>query len=777
MMQEKEIKKEDSLQKQRRMLLEEFIQQIQHTIVERDIKGEDKRKIAIYSRLAEYTYYSEVSIRKFLTGMIPKDMETFVNGILAYGNDLKMDDNYLERFATEYTIAASAIILNKKLMNRTQHNFTLQNLQTIIRREKITKELDAFIQGDDTICYVYGYKLSGKTKSVLAYGYDLMQKKCPFEYLIWNDFITDQDIEKKVIQSTLKLVEQGSSLEQLDEVSQKELWKETMTEHKALYIIDLQGNTMKKDTLHFVKELAQYASVIVIAIEPYEVLSESLGEGSCSVSFNEGMTKEEVKDMINTQYSLQQLLATDPTLIDEIYQLTDGFPFATLYLCKRFIEENKYGKSIQEILTEYKTYYNQGYDFLNEKIIDEAWNQLAPLAKHILSLCSQYDYSLSLQCIASVCQIEMTQEAWKEALNSCYQSGLLNHVIGIHPRCKMNHLISTLIKSKNKGNAVVAEDFDNMVRYYIDMTANIGICYNDLDRMKRLDELEEYDVLQQVMKQLYQQKRYSPYIQIGVNIKYYMYVRGYWTIGENSTLLKRYLAAKEIQNPNEQLRALCEYINIMSKQRNEKEAKQYLKVAEEIVALHHEKLDPAIMVLYNHVNALYLYHSTKDYAQAWEFWERNEKQYQNDMSQYRKMVNTLWMDKCRYQLEQKVEKLYEKVKQDYEIAVRHHFTRGIIDYQLLLTNILFKQYKNEKQAFLLEEIADMLLQANIKLEKDSVFDIRNEAELYRQLTILYHYQKEEKKKEESFFKACERYKRLHATQSIVLLEQELKDLS
>ena len=72
---------EELLKQKRANMLSELIDKIKIAIEKNKVKGEQPKKIFIYSRLADYTFYSEVSIRKFLTGILPKDISSFIEGI------------------------------------------------------------------------------------------------------------------------------------------------------------------------------------------------------------------------------------------------------------------------------------------------------------------------------------------------------------------------------------------------------------------------------------------------------------------------------------------------------------------------------------------------------------------------------------------------------------------------------------------------------------------------------------------------------------------------
>ena len=73
---------DDLLKQKRAKILYDLVDKIKEAIVKNKVKGEKSSKIFIYSRLADYTFYSEVSIRKFLTGILPKDISSFIEGLV-----------------------------------------------------------------------------------------------------------------------------------------------------------------------------------------------------------------------------------------------------------------------------------------------------------------------------------------------------------------------------------------------------------------------------------------------------------------------------------------------------------------------------------------------------------------------------------------------------------------------------------------------------------------------------------------------------------------------
>ena len=372
----------------------------------------------------------------------------------------------------------------------------------------------------------------------------------------------------------------------------------------------------------------------------------------------------------------------------------------------------------------------------------------------------------------------MSSEEWKTALNECYESDLVSHMIANTPRLVMNNMIKTLVRSKDKKEKLILEErfLERIADIYLDISEYVDECYNDIQKLKILDEPDEFNIALQVLEYLYDAKRYKEYIVIIRNIKYYIYVRGKWEIGEQSIHLKRAEAAKKIKDSGEELEAYCDYINIMSKSRNSEEAEKYLKLATKIVQENFDKIDRRILCLYNHVKALYLYNCLENYSEAYKLWEFNEKNYFNDISEYRKLVNNLWSNRCYLKLEKdfnKVKKLFEDKAKEME---EKYFIRAAIDYRLLLIAVLLKQFEQQMDNKFIEEAEQNLDIVMDMLANKSTFDIRNEAAYYKLRSLSYAYKKDEENKNKFFEKACTMYKMMNCDKDIENLKYDLEKI-
>lgn len=767
------MKEENVLKEKRVKLLTALINKIKASIETNKIPRENASKTYIYSRLADYTYYSEVSIRKFLTGSVPKDISSFLNGVIKYSKLVKLDEEYINMFVKEYTEACNTVILSSVNNIRTKTNMPIQDFSSIIRTEKLTNFLDNFIAEDINIAYIYGYKLSGKTKSVMAYLYDIMNESI-YENIIWLDMKKKEGGKQKILDTILMLASDEAN--NIDDEFKEKICENFLKTSKTIITIDVAETKIDKDMLEVLKTLSVYSKIIIISSVPFEKYEEDLLFVSKKFSIIGFMNKKEFTDMLYLNKEFIPILTNNEEFVDKVYKLTGGFPFATLYIFKKIIEANRYGEALDDIIKNYSEYKEDEYEVLASNIISEIWEQMTELSKKILAICAKFEYSVSFKLVASICNISISSNDWKKALNECYDKDFLNHIISNNPRLNMNNLIKTLVNSMATKEQIIDEDsfLQSLAKYYMDLSEYIGECYNEVEKLKILDELDEFDVVLQSLNILYNAKKYKEYITIIRNLKYYIYVRGKWEKGENSIHLKRAQVAKMIGDKEEELEAYCDYINIMSKSKNTTEAEKYLEIATNIKNAGID--NRRILCLYNHVKALYLYNCVEKYKEAYELWEYNEKNYFEDISEYRRLVNNLWSNRCYLKLEKNLNKVVELFKIKSQEMLEKNFIRAAIDYELLLVAVLIRQYSESENNSFLEEAENWNYKVEEMLKNQIDLDIRNEASFYKLKSLIYAYKKSSEDSRKAFEKACELYKMMNCNKDIEMLKYELEKI-
>lgn len=767
------MKNENILKQKRAKLLSELIDNIKLAIEKNNIKGKNSSKIFIYSRLADYTYYSEVSIRKFLTGIIPKDITSFVEGVIQYCKLVGIEEEYIENFTKEYVQASNAVVLEADTTIKTRNNLIPQDLTTIIRPQRLLEFIDNFLREGINIAYIYGYKLSGKTKSVMACISDLIDKNI-YENIIWSD-IKQGENQVKQIMDTISIFALANK-EQIKEEVRSEICIEFFKSTRSIMILDFNNIIIEEETLNILKEIAKYSKLIIICQQLFKKYEKDLSYYARTFCTNDYIQKNEFKEMLKINEQNTLIIEKEPEIVDKLYKITGGFPFASVYILKKIIEENKLGVSLNDAIEKYSSYNLEEYEELASKIIAERWDNLNDLARKIVIICAKFSYSVSIKFISYICGMQITQSEWKQALRQCYENDLLNPIILNNARVYMNDMIKILaLQYEEKENFNNKLFLDKIAEYYFELANYIGECYNDLNKLKLLDELDEWNIVLQTLEYLNQAEMYKQYIEIIKNLKYYIYVRGIWEIGENSLHLKRVNLAHKIGNINEELEGLCDYINICSKSKNYEEAEKYLEIASRIVEDNKNNINERIMCLYNHVKALYLYNCKKQYNLCYDMWKNNKQNYSQYVSTYRNLVNDLWITRSYIKIEKDIEKVCQELENKIYEMKKENFIRAELDYELLLIGVLIERLKENKNE-LIEKIELELDKCENLFNTKSHKDIRNEAQYFKYRAIINGYKKEEKLKNEYLEKAINNYKLMNCNEDIEELKDTIKSI-
>ena len=758
------------LKEKRANLLNEIIKKIKKSIEINKIKGEIPSKIFIYSRLADYTYYSEVSIRKFLTGIVPKDISSFVQGIAQYCGLVKIEKKYIDEFIKQYVQASNAIIIDSSAKLETKTNIIPQDLTSIIRPKKLTNFLDLLLKDSVNIAYIYGYKLSGKTKSVMAYINDVINKNT-YDNIVWADINFSNNQVEQIVNTISSIA--FSDIEQLNEDVKKEKCFKFLQDSKSILVIDFDNICIEEETIKIIKLLAQQTKIIIISSENFKKYEEDLNFYAKVFCTNDYIEKDEFEQMLKLNEQNTSIIENSPEIVNKLYNLTGGFPFAAIYFLRKIIEDNKLGISFSESIERYTNNNIEEYEELASKIIFESWKNLNNLAKQILIISAKFNTSVSIKFIAELCSTKITAKEWKESLKQCYENDLLNPIILNNPRVNMNNMIRTLVlQYENKENFNNKIFLNKIANFYINLATYIGECYNDLDKLKLLDDLDEWNVVLKVLEYLKKAEMYKEYINIVKELKYYIYVRGIWSIGEESLHLKRANLARKIKNINEELEGLCDYINICSKSKNNEEAEKYLSIANEIVKKHQDIITKRIMCLYNHVKALYLYNCKGDYKQSNDIWMYNKQHYYADVSLYRNLVNDLWITRSYIKIENYSEKIYKVLEEKITQMKKENFVRAELDYELLLIGVLMQNLRKQTEDInLVKRIEEELDKCENLFKTKSYKDIRNEAEYFKFKAMMHSYKKEDELKKEYVKKAIEDYKLMNNLQEIANIEK------
>lgn len=766
------MEKKEFLKEERATLLHNLVEKIKSFLDHHPVKGELSSKIFIYQRLADFTYYSEVSIRKFLTGTIPKDLSSFLNGIRNYGKLIGFSEEEIEKFIKDYSEASNTIILEKSSLTKTQHNLPPVDLSSIVVPKKLENFLDSFFKDSINISYIFGYKLSGKTKSVMTYLNSLISKNV-YENILFIDIKQGNNQVKQIIDSIINFIDIDLSVE---EERKKEECFQFLKKSHSILTLDFNHISIDATTLEFIKKISSDTKVILLTLDSFKMQEEKFLSYCKVFCTNDCFEEEEFERVLkNRKESISNLLGKE--FISKLYRLTGGVPYLALSILKKIEEENKLGLPLEEALTKYSSRKNSLYDSFAEKIISDSWNQMDLLAKKILITVAKFNHSVSLKFLSFLLSQDKKSEKWKNSLMKCYDYYLLDAIFLPNPRVYMNNMIKTLVLQYEEKEGLNHQEFLNGIsKYYLELATSIGECYNDLEKLKLLDDFDEWEFVKEVLTYLEESDRKREYIKIVKELKYYLYVRGIWQVGKDSLHLKRATMAKELDLTDDYVEALCDYINICSKSKNDKKAFAYLQTVEKVVE-ENTVISPRVMCLYYHVKALYLYNCEKNYRISYEIWKNNEVQYAKDISRYRRLVNELWLTRSYIQMEKDDKKIVSVLEEKIKKMEEENFVRAQLDYELLLIGVLSNQIESfEKSMDILERISRELAKCEILLKTKSVKDIRNEAKFFHYKAILSTYLHDFSKRDVYLEKANEDYQLMNDQEDMEELKKKIEQI-
>ncbi len=663
-------------------------------------------------------------------------------------------------------------MINNNLKVGTRNNLLPQDSSKIVKNNKIIDFLDKFIKDKANLAYIYGNKLTGKTKATTIYIDELIEKNI-YQNIIWIDIKNNKPQKEQIIDAVLLFILENK--EKIDEEIKQNLVKEFIEENNNLMVLDFNEYEIEEEMLKFIKTIVSKNKMIIISCQNVKTYENELPKNLKSFENKEFINIEDFKKAIYETLEFHIMTENNEEFINNIYNLTKESPFVMTHILKEIIEKNKYGESLEKALEEYEKIRKKGYDKLLEKIVHEKFNSLSNLSKKILIIVSCFKFSVSIELVNYICEKDITSNEWKNALKECYDKALLTPIILNTPRINTNNFIKMIVLEEINNVNFSEKKFSQKIgKYYLEKTRDIGECYNELSKLKKLDIPDEWDIILESLNYLYNNNRHLEYVRIIRQLKYYIYVRGIWQTGEKSLHLKRAKISKIICDIDEEVEAYCDYIDVMSKSQNKEEAEKYLVLVEEIIENQNYNINKRILCLYNHVKALYVFCCLKDYKTAYEIWQYNEEKYFKYIDSYRKYVNQLWLARCYLNIEKDIEKICSLFRTRIEEMRNVGFLRAELDYELLLIALLFNKYAAKKNKSIFEEIENRLDECENILKTKFSKDLKNEATYFKLRCMEYSYKKDKTKLEEYYQNALKNYEMMNSKKDIKDLKKFIK---
>jgi len=233
------------------------------------------------------------------------------------------------------------------------------------------------------------------------------------------------------------------------------------------------------------------------------------------------------------------------------------------------------------------------------------------------------------------------------------------------------------------------------------VSGEVGFCWDDISRLTVLDDDSLRRNLEFAVQEEFDRCRYDDAIAIAKGIRYYLYVRGYWSSNTNLVWADAAEAKGDIEG---QFEALTYHVNVAAKQKNTTEVRRHLSKLRQLA--DDAQRTPINMISYRHAMALYDL-ARKKLTDAKETWEGNLKCIDREAFPHEFNANSRWLATCLVELGRE-----EEARAILEDALDHAqhvgFTRGMADIRLRLASSYIREREHSLAEGQLTELASIL---------------------------------------------------------------------
>jgi LuxR family glucitol operon transcriptional activator len=233
------------------------------------------------------------------------------------------------------------------------------------------------------------------------------------------------------------------------------------------------------------------------------------------------------------------------------------------------------------------------------------------------------------------------------------------------PRYSLHPLVRAFAGAKLKEQPEFEQRArDRWVSWYIQLVRQVGFCWDNLSKLELLDP--DHETIHAVIEWALHDGRYTETLALTKGIQYFYNVRGLWD-KKLPNNLRRAEAARHLADPMEQIEALADHVQMLSKQGNVAEARTYLEQLRELT--EGRELPGDVFFVFQHAIALY-WMAAQNLPAAQEVWE-NILADGIELSIHRRISARHWLALCLY----RQNKLTE-AKQLYREVLYHSLETG-----------------------------------------------------------------------------------------------------
>jgi hypothetical protein len=456
--------------------------------------------------------------------------------------------------------------------------------------------------------------------------------------------------------------------------------EQLLRRQRVLLIVDNFETVTDASLLAWILHLPEPSKVIVTSRE----YSRLFRNNTFVVDLN-GMSEIEAQNLIDQRLRLLRIekLATDRAQLVPLVMATGGNPKAI----EMAIGCVKYGhQPLQEVIAD--LYSARGVDNLFDDLFTRCWELLNLEAQHLLLSMPLFPTTVNVTALMTVTAIQgMAFDRAMEYLTDLALIDVRQSDMNSVPRYSLHPLVRAFAAAKLKEQTefeTVARD--RLIKWALDLVRKVGFCWDDLSKLESLDP--EHETLHSIIEWTLKNHRCTETLELTKGIQYYYNVRGIWDKKLPNNLL-RAEAARNLSNLLEEVEALADHVQMLSKQDNVTEAGSYLlrlrKLAQSI------QLPGDILFVFQHAIALY-WTAQQDLEKAYQAWD-TALSHAEQFSKHTRISTQHWIAICLYRQGKLIEAkqlfrevLYNSIEVGYQRSIM--FSRlGLADIALDQGNI------------------------------------------------------------------------------------------
>lgn len=413
-----------------------------------------------------------------------------------------------------------------------------------------------------------------------------------------------------------------------------------------------------------------------------------------------GMTEEETRHFVEYQIArlgLEKLVKSIDVLAP-LLRITQGNPKAIelgLGIVKR------QGRPLDQVVADLST-AKPPFD----AFCSTAWDLLDVKARRVLFAMYFFPYGTKYGPLREV--VGLGDAELERSIDLLSDLGLLDNrreSINEAPAYSTHGLVLAFVSARLRENQGIETELRRgWLTYLRRVASGVGFCWNDIDRLEVLDEESLRNTIRLGVDWSLEHHEYSDTIAIARDVRYYFYVRGYWTDWSSEINLKRAEAARRSGDEEEEFAALTYQTNIASKQRNTSEAERLFKRLEPLADPKKRTLED--MIDYRHARALYLF-AKGDLSGAEQLWRSNLSALNPDAMPHAYNANMRWFAAC-LEKQNRIEEADSLLGLALEHAQRYGFARGIADVGLKRAGLCLKRNQFREASENLSLVAPLL---------------------------------------------------------------------